>query len=60
VGQTLEYVAFAVMAITALFIVATLSQPVMRQQVQVMRLRRNMRKIEVVVVDWKRDLGGRR
>lgn len=59
-SHILEMVAFAVVMLTALFVLVTLSQARLNQRVMVMRLRRDMRQIDVQVVDWKRDLDNRR
>ena len=59
-SHILEMLAFAVVMVTALFVLVTLSQARLNQRVMVMRLRRDMRQIDVHVVDWKRDLDNRR
>lgn len=55
-SHILELAAYGLVVLTTLFVLVTLTQPLLRQQVMVLRLRRNMRQIDVVVVDWKRDL----
>jgi hypothetical protein len=54
-SDILQMMAFGVVAFTTLFVLAVLTRPVVHQQVMVQRLRRNMRDIDVVVVDWKRE-----
>ncbi len=53
-GATLEMIAFGVVALTTLFVLTLLSRPLVHQRVMVMRLRRDLRHIDVTVVDWKR------
>ncbi len=54
-GDILEMIAFGVVALTTLFVLSLLTRPLVHQRVMVQRLRRDMRQIDVVVVDWKRD-----
>ncbi|MDQ4133698.1 MAG: hypothetical protein M3179_10955 [Actinomycetota bacterium] len=54
-GDILGMIAFGVVALTTLFVLSLLTRPLVHQRVMVQRLRRDMRQIDVVVVDWKRD-----
>lgn len=54
-SEILEMLAFGVIALATLFVLTLISRPVVHQRVMVMRLRRDMRRIDVQVVDWKRD-----